>query len=277
MEIRRRTAILGACGALLSGTGCSAQVSEKQRFVAEMIRQIQQRVPGVTVVQRDDPLSVSLKGGGRAESTLNFHRIYGYCRHASAADCTAVRTEFLDKVLRNPMPPAPTPESLRIAVRDAQYVRHVPAIVAEPIGEDLFAVLVSNAPDSVSTVPPEALGTLKLTRGQAWARAWQQTRAGLPALPSPSAMAQNPVLFAEQPYLATLLADTKAWRAIADVAGPELFVTVVADDMVFVARMPDGPRLEQFKQTVREDCASQQRCISPNLYRFRDGRWVVSR
>lgn len=186
-----------------------------------------------------------------------------------------MRKEFLDTVLR--VPPVATAASLRIAVRHAEYLRHLPDVVAEPIGEDLFAVLVSDAPDSVATVPPDALANLKLTRDQAWARGWRQTRSGLPALPDPATLAQGAIVFAEQAYLATLLADTEAWRRVADFAGPELFVTVVADDMVFVARMADGPRLERFKQTVREDCASQPRCISPNLYRFRDGRWVVSR
>lgn len=284
MEIRRRAAIWWACCALLSGTGCSAQVSDEQRFAADMIRQIKQRLPGVDVARRDDPLSVSLKGGGRVESTINFHRIYGYCRNASVADCRSTREEFLDKVLRSPLPPVATAASLRIAVRDAEYIANARvgrpeplSLVMEPIGEDLFALLVSDSPDAVATVPLDTLAKLGLTRQQAWARAWQQTRKALPALPSPSTMAQNPVLFTEQAYLASLLADTKAWHAIASAAGPELFVTVVADDMVFVARMPDGPRLEQFKQTVREDCASRPRCISPNLYRFRDGRWVVSR
>lgn len=277
MEIRRRAAIIGACAALFYGTECSAQASDEQRFIAETIRQIQQRMPGVTVVQQEDPLSMSLKGGGRVESTLNFQRLYGYCRQVSAVDCAAARTKLIDKVQQNPKPPVPTPASLRIAVRDAQYLRHVPEVVAEPIGEDLFAVLVSHAPDSVATVPPESLASLKLTRKQAWTRAWRQTRAGLPALPDAASLAQDPVLFSEQAYLASLLADIGAWRAIADAAGPDLFVIVVADDMVLVARMPDGPWLERFKRKVRKDCASELHCLSPNLYRFRDSRWVVSR
>lgn len=277
MKIRRGAVLIGACGALLYGTACSAQASDEQRFVAEAVKQIRQRIPGVTVVQQEDPLSVLLKGSDRVESTLNFQRLYGYCRQASADDCAAAQSELIDKVVRNPAPPAPTPASLRIAVRDAQYLRHVPEVVAEPIGEDLFAVLVSHAPDSVATVPPESLASLKLNRKQAWARAWRQTRAKLPALPDAASLAQEPVLFSEQAYLASLLADTAAWRIIADAAGPNLFVIVVADDMILIALAPDGPWLERFKRKVRKDCASELRCLSPNLYRFRDGRWVVSR
>lgn len=275
MGMQRMAAIFLAGGALLSSTGCSAQVSDEQRFAAQMIRQIRQRLPGVEVAQRDDPLTVSLKGGGRIETTINFGSLHRFCRQATAKECRAMRKEFLDTVLR--VPPVATPASLRIAVRDAEYVQHVPEIVAEPIGEDLFAVLVSDSPDSVATVPPDMLAALGLTRAQAWERAWTQTRAGLPALTGGAALAQGARFYTDQSYLASLLADTKAWRAIAKAAGPNLLVTVVADNNLFVAVMPDGPKLEQFKQSVREDCATQPRCISPNLYRFRDGRWVVSR
>ena len=67
-----------------------------------------------------------------------------------------------------------------------------------------------------------------------------------------------------------------SWRGIAAEAGPDLFVTAVSDHFVFVGSMPDGARLEAFKQTVREDCAAQQRCVSPNIYCFRDGRWMIA-
>jgi hypothetical protein len=261
MGMKRRAAIVMACGALLSGTACSAQVSDEQRFVADMIQRIKQRLPGAEIVQQDDPLSISVKASGRAETTLNFGSVYRWCRQASAEECATMRSEFLDTVLRTPA--AATATSLRIAVRDAEYVRHVPKIVAEPIGEDLFAVLLSDASDGFATVPLDTLAGLGLTREQAWARAWQQTKAVLPALPSPAALAQGAVLYEGQDYFASLLADTRAWGAIAHVAGPELFVTVVADHLVFVGRMPEGPKLEQFKQTVRGDCEAQPRGTRP--------------
>ena len=44
-----------------------------------------------------------------------------------------------------------------------------------------------------------------------------------------------------------------------------------------VGPMPDGPSLEAFRETVDEDCRAQPRCVSPNIYRFRGGRWVIAR
>ncbi|HWU96365.1 MAG TPA: hypothetical protein VN029_12265 [Sphingomonas sp.] len=278
--------VLWACGALLAATSCHAQAVDERSFAAGMIAQIRQRAPGVEVVPQDDPLSVSVKGGGwKEEATLNFHRVYGYCLNAAPADCKATRDEFLDKILAHPVPPAMTPASLRLAVRDAQYVAYIRGmekkgeqlVLAEPIGEDLFAILVSDSADAIAVVTPEKLAELGMTRAQAWRRGWAQTRAALPALPDGTALAKSAVAYQEQGYLASLLIDTRAWQAIAEKAGPELFVIVVSDNFVFVGGMANGPELERFKQTVREDCASQPRCISPNLYRFRDGRWVVSR
>jgi hypothetical protein len=270
-------AILGAGRMLLAATGCSAQASDEQRFVAEMVAQLKQRMPGLETMPRKDPLSAGFKINGRQEMTVNFQRVFGYCQHAALADCAAARDSFVDNIVRYPVPPAPTPASLRIAVRDAEYVSHVPAYVATPIGDDLFAILLSDSPGMTATVPPEALAGLGLTREQAWERAWRQTKAALPSAPTPALLAKGAVILQDQPFLASLLADTKAWRALADAAGPDLLLTVVADDLVFVARMPDGASLERFKRSVQEDCATQPRCISPNVYRFRDGRWVVSR
>lgn len=283
--VLRRMATLWACATLLAATACQAQSNDARSFAAGMIAQIKQRSPGVEIVQQDDPLSISLKGGGwKEEATLNFHRIYGYCQKAAPADCAATRTEFLDKILAHSAPPAFTAASLRLAVRDLQYVSYVrrlekgaPLILAEPIGEDLFAVLVSDSAETVALVTPDKLQTLGMTREQAWRRAWDQTRAALPPLPEGTALAKSAMVFQDQEYLASMLIDGKAWRSIAAKAGPDLFATVVADNYVFVGLMPDGPDLAKFRQTVREDCESQPRCISPNLYRFREGRWVVSR
>ena len=77
-------------------------------------------------------------------------------------------------------------------------------------------------------------------------------------------------------YAASLLARPDQWRALAEAVGPDLFVTAVSDQFVFVGMLPPGENLEGFRQTVRDDCASQERCISPNLYRWRDGRWIVA-
>ena len=70
--------------------------------------------------------------------------------------------------------------------------------------------------------------------------------------------------------------DLPAWALLSKEVGPDLFITVVADRIIFVGVIGDGPPLEALKKTVVEDCLAQARCISPYVFRFRKGRWAVA-
>ena len=54
------------------------------------------------------------------------------------------------------------------------------------------------------------------------------------------------------------------------------FATATSDSSVWVGVMPDGPRFEELKRVVRSECEAWTECVSPNVYRFRDGRWVIA-
>ncbi|MES2441994.1 MAG: hypothetical protein V4574_04125 [Pseudomonadota bacterium] len=276
-----------AVGAALSVSACQAQAPDPSGFAREMTTRVKAKLPGSEVIpSATDPLSVTVKGGEMDGATINFHRVYGYCRTAAAADCEASKAEFFDRALK--MPPKATAASLRLIVRDEPYMAYVrslpPApsgeqvtLVSEPIGDGLHAILASDSPDAVATVAESDLNTMGLDRARAWTLAVDQTQAILPPLPTAAQLGKGAVMFQGQEYLASMIIDRRAWAALAAEIGPDLFVTVVADDTVFVGRMPDGPDLERFRKGVADDCAQQQRCISPHLYRFRDGRWVVPR
>jgi len=233
-----------------------------------------------------EPFSLHVKGGAWDGALISFGRIYNYCQHAGAADCEASKAEFVTRGIK--MPPKATPASLRLIVRDAEYVASARALppgpdgrrettIFEPIGDDLYALLASDSSDAIALITEKGLKELGMDRAHAWALAARQTRAQLPPLPNGTDLGKHAMAYQEQAYLASLLIDRDAWTKIAEAAGPELFVTVVSDDFVFVGTMPDGPQLEAFKKTVAEDCSQQQRCVSPHLYRFREGRWVVAK
>ena len=102
------------------------------------------------------------------------------------------------------------------------------------------------------------------------------TYAHLPKLPITNLLEKDAVAFEAKEYLGSLLTQREKWAVWSKAVGPEMFVTVVSDQFVFVGKLPNGPKLDQFAKTVADDCSHQQRCISPHIYRFSDGQWVVA-
>lgn len=276
----RRLAV--AVAFLLSACG-PAQANE-EAFRADMIALLTKAYPDVGFAPGDEALTVKAKGGGWEERMINLHRIYHFCRTAAVADCDAIRDEFAVNMGRTP--DEATPASLRVIVRDSEYAGYFDELEAKEgkrlsirrrIGEDLFALLASDGETTIASVGDETLADLGLSEEEAWDRAWRQTLVVLPAIPEPEKFGKQTFAFESEQYLASLTADLETWRKVSDVVGPDLFMTVVSDQFVFVGRMPDGPELEDFRKTVKEDCAAQPRCVSPNLYRFRGDRWVIAR
>jgi len=274
--------VIGSLALFVATSACAAE-SERE-FAVEMLERLQAAVPDTEFrIASDDPLAIEMKHDGSwGDAVINTHRIYGFCRNASAEDCEAAANEFAASI--NNRPPEPKASDLRVIVRDREYINYLMEAgpdedhkpVFRPIGEDLFAIVAFDAPQTIALAMRPKLRELGLDDAEAWRVASAQTKAVLPELPSASKFAEGAIAFEEYEFLPSLLADTEAWRAISAEAGPNLFATAVSDYFVFVGTMPDGPELNRFKQTVIEDCEAQQRCVSPNVYRFRDGRWVIA-
>jgi len=218
--------------------------------------------------------------GKWGDARINLHRFHAFCADATSEDCEGVLANFVTRVTAPR--PEPAAANLRIVVRNEGYLNHL--LQTQPrdalpiyrqIGDDLFALLAFSGPSGVLIAIPEQLRALELGDEAAWALAGKQTRAMLPPLPKAIDLVRDPVAFEDGDLLTSLLADTQGWRRIAEEVGPDLLVTAVSDQFVFAGLLPDHPRMREFKQVVREDCAASERCLSPNVYRFRDGRWVI--
>ena len=272
-------------GSMLFAAPVLAAPAEDE-FRTQMVQRFAKTYPDRKFAPGKEPLEISVNAGKKDEGTINLHRIFYYCQNASAADCDAIKEELVVKIGKQA--PEVTPASLRVIVRDAQYVGYLEELerksvdgrrlaVRRKIGEDLFALLASDGPDTIGTVGDDKLVELKLAEDAAWAMAVRQTSSASPPLPDGATLKTSAQAFQDFEYGASVLADLDGWSKVAAVAGPDMMMTVASDRMVFVGILPDGPNLEGFRKTVEEDCASQPRCISPNIYRFRDGRWVVAR
>lgn len=276
---RRRTASVNAGAAGEAG----AANPDEAAFTAKMIADLKSRDATIQVTLQPDPLSVTVEREGNEEWTVNFHRVFDYCTNSSPSDCAILREAFLNSIMHGT--DKVTPTGLRLAVRARDYLESAQAevgddpakqFVAEAIGEDLMAVLVSDSSHSVTWVNMGQLADLRLGRADAWRRAWVQTRENLPELPVPGRLEEGAVIYEGEDYLASLLIDTDGWQQLADTVGPNLFITVVADGLVVVGSMPDGDGLDRFKEDAREDCAAQARCVSPYVYRFQQRSWTIA-
>lgn len=258
---------------------------DEQAFAQDMLARLRKAEPGSDLrIKPDEPLVIQVrKGANWDEASYNLHRVYGFCQVNSDADCEAVKADYVDKITR----PLPVTErrNLRVIVRDQQYLDYILSVMKTPdtqpvyrrIGDDLYAIMAIDAPDSTSIANSGTLEKLGMDADAAWTLAMRQTRDVLPPFPNAKLAHHEPVLFEGYEYLASLLAFADEWNAAAQTAGPDMFVTAVSDNLVFVGFFPKGDQLEQFRQAVIDDCNAQPRCISPNVYRLREGRWVIDR
>ncbi|MBD3728320.1 MAG: hypothetical protein IE933_01310 [Sphingomonadales bacterium] len=281
MRLLARIAL--AIAGLGLASSCQAQPTERE-FSEAMLPQMEAAMPGATLaLDPDDPLTIRLSNWqGWEDAQINLHRIYGFCLNNPAKDCAAVKAEFVDHLAEKP--PESSANSLRVIVRDRQYWDYIAQTFPDKgklpphrqIGDDLLAILAFDNPKTIALAQPERLAELGLDEEAAWALARKQMAAILPALPDGAGLREQPVAFEDFEYLASLLDNTAGWDKVARDAGPDMFLTVVSDRFVFVGVMPPGQQLERFRRTVEDDCKAQPRCVSPNIYRFRDGRWVVA-
>ncbi len=257
--------------------------ASEDEFTSESLEQIRKKYPEMAA-EIMGPLQIKLVPKGEEERHLNLHRIFGYCNNVPE-DCERARTELIEKSSKRP--DEATLQRLRIMVRDQQYIDYVAGLQRDAsrdlgttahyqkIGEDLYLFLAVDSPDAIALVGDTTIKNLGISVADAWAQAKANTV--LPPLPTGKKLKKSAMAYQEYPYLSALLGDLKGWEKVSKEAGPDLFVTVVSDEFVFVGLLPDGQELDNFKKTVDDDCKQQQRCISPFVYRFRQGKWVIAR
>jgi hypothetical protein len=251
-------------------------------------QQMQQRLAAADPDARfavSEPLTVSVANEQMQDGVIYLHRIFDFCLRATVQDCESAKATFVSRINDRPVPPSRS--TLRVIVRDASYAANVremfarnpsgPSPFIRDIGDDLSIVMAADSPTQIALMTTDMLEDIGLTEQAAWDIALANTAAALPSVPTADQLAENAVAFEVPEYAASMLAQPERWRGLAEAIGPDLFVTAVSDQFVFVGVMAPGARLEAFKQSVAEDCAAQERCVSPNLYRWRDGRWVVAR
>ncbi|MFM7376723.1 MAG: hypothetical protein ACKO1O_01105 [Erythrobacter sp.] len=276
--------LLGA--ALLAATSAQAQTGPEARaFAADALPKIRAAFPDAEIAQEPgEPLQINITRKGETEpAVMNLHRVFGFCQSAPKPECeeeTARLIAILAKASTNPEGEA---ANLRVIVRDAQYWNFVLGSKLDPlpphrqIGEDLYAILAFDSPEAIALAPADRIAELGLSPENAWLFAERQTARILPGLPETGARIDGLMVFNGEEYTGSMMAYPERWEAISAANGPDLAVIANSDQFVIAAVVPDGAELERYRDLARDQCKLAARCISPNVYRWREGRWVIAR
>lgn len=270
---------------LLASRPALAETSPAQ-FAGEMIARLKAAHPeSIFANEGALPLQVTVKGGGHDGAQIMLYRIYDYCRNVPAESCEASKADFVAKVLA-PLPEARR-ENLRVIVRGADYYdaaqqqgskeKRQPWFFARKIGDDLYEILALDSPTQIALANSADLKRMRLRPEAAWSLARTQTWQATPPLPDPASLLAEAAVFEGKEYVGSMLADTQGWQAVREAIGPDLFVTVTSDQFVMVSLMAEGPGLDRFAEAVAADCRGVERCISPHVYRFEQGMWVIEK
>lgn len=259
----------------------------ERAFAEQALPEIVVAFPDAEVsVEPGDPLQINIKRATEAESgAINLHRLFNFCKTITPEECAAERSRLVNIFAEASTRAAPTAANLRIIVRDAQYWDYVERTLGKrgtlpihrKIGDDLYAILAIDSPEAIQAADGAVVTDLGLSEAEAWAQAADQTEAIIPGLPEDQVIGDSLFAFQGEEYTGTMLAFPDRWTALAAANGPDLAVIVNSDQMVAAAVIPDGAELDRFRQLAQEQCDVAPRCTSPNVYRWRDGRWVIAR
>lgn len=280
---------LGWAAALAAAIGMAVPAigqapADPRVFAERALVQFQQALPQATfALEPSDPLQINVSGHPEwDEAALNLHRVFGYCQTIDAQTCDAELARLV--IALTAQVNAASQSDLRIIVRDAAYWSYAVALadkngevpVHRQIGDDLFAILAIDSPETIRVATSGDLQEFGVDEAEAWQRAAEQTGLVIPPLPLNQDFSQGLIGFENDEYTGTMLIYLPQWAQIAERAGPDLAVTITSDQLVVAGLLPDGQELEEFRTLVEQDCAAAPRCISPHVYRFRDGNWVIA-
>lgn len=275
-----RRLVVGVLGA---GLIAAAAPAGEEAFRAEVLGELRKAHPGERFGLGAEPLVIVLRpGSGEEGGVLNLHNLYEHCRNAPAAECAASRAEWARKVLI--APPAVTRASLRLLVRRQDYVDYLAAqkskdgagamFTGRRIGEDLHLLLAADGPDTITMVGTRQLAALGMTEAEAWAAAEANMAAITGALPTRDKLQAGVVGFGALPYGSAILGRLAHWSEVADEGGPALFATAVSDDFIVIGFLRETD-VGKLARSARDNCKAAPRCISPHVYRLRDGQWRI--
>jgi uncharacterized protein YtpQ (UPF0354 family) len=214
---------------------------------------------------------------------VSLQRLWTICRD-DPASCEPEVDHFLAVIARIASTTPQLPERAQILpeLRPRAYVDAMGAlatdVVVQPFVDDLVVLYVVDSLDSTRALTTADLRALRLSAAEVAAIARENLARRL--APLPFAVDE---ISAGDPHMVTtgnfyessrLLLDAD-WEVLASRAPAPMVVGVPENDfIVFVAGI-DGEQLANVRAAVREGYDEAARPVSPHLYRWDAGRWVL--
>lgn len=216
---------------------------------------------------------------------VSLDRVWAECQ-GDPRHCEDDARSFVDKMVAAIETPAAqaTREQVVAVLRPRAYFDAIggpsaSGVVADPFVGDLFAAYVVDLPQAVRSLSAADMTSLGLARGDlpSLARANLAHRLGSSvellarAKPGSVAVVQTGSYFESSRLL---LVDD--WVALAARLTQPMFAAVPANDVLVFAVAPPAEQLAKLRGAIQGLYASSERPVSPHLYRWDAGRWIVA-
>ncbi|ANU07101.1 hypothetical protein [Paraurantiacibacter namhicola] len=279
-----KTAFFGLGLALAASAAlyAPAAAQDEGTFAARMMPYVEAQKPDGWTLRLDpaDPAVIIYRTPETdVDGFVNLHRVQALCERSSERECDAISADFARKIFEAPK--EFTRDDLRVIVRDQAYIDYIdaelpPEFEKPPmrrVGDDLYAILAFDGDETISLVRPSQLPGLSLSEDEAWDLGFAQSVEGKPAIP---AMKSTGTLGGEEIYyLTALVYDLPRWGALAEASGADFYMAIPSQFEIDFGTASDA-QLPAIAAATAQKCDEAMRCISPNVYRFREGRWVIA-
>jgi uncharacterized protein YtpQ (UPF0354 family) len=189
-------------------------------------------------------------------------------------------TATIEAVKTADQPPAA--KDIRVVVRSAAEIAAAKQgmtgslpLVAKPLTDDLFQVLVFDHPESQRFATTADIDQLKLSEGDALSLGLQNIAATLPPLASVThdlAPHQIGVIQGDA-YDSSRILLAKDWASLAQKLDGHLLVAVPASDTVLYAEENGTQSVRALASLARDSAAKSQRAVSADLLRWTPAGW----
>jgi uncharacterized protein YtpQ (UPF0354 family) len=281
---------LFVCVLLIAG-GSRAATADLS-FANKVADQLRQAIPGYNLTVVDDLTIKAGKSSQPAEQPMqiNLDRVADYCARTPDG-CDRMVSDFVAKMalVIKEQDFTPAASKLRAVVRPASYLAQMTTLLATkgdelisaPFAGDVAMMCYFDQPTAMRPALKSDLAKIGLTRDRALQLCLDNTRSGLPRLPSapqgPSTTKTGSFNYLQgDPYESSYLLLHDEWTPLAEKLGGHLLVAAPDADLIVFGADAGATSLDALSTFARQAYAKAERPISAKVFRWTPSGWEVA-